>query len=905
MNGVLKSIFDLKYSKFLLFLSGLLLYGRDVRLNGTHVMRISFVFLFLVFLTPLLAEAQGVKGTVIDQDGEPLPYTTIYVKETGSGSVTNLNGHYELRLDAGNYNISFQFLGYKSQQIVVSVGSEMITRDIVLPKQSYTLQAAEIDGGKEDPAYKVMRKAIAKSSYHRQQVDHFTCEVYLKGGGRLVDSPWFLRKTMEKEGLDTSATFVTESVSEITYNRPGDYKERVISVRSTGDDRNTNPMNYINTSLYESTFGGVISPFSPKAFAYYKFKYIRSYSDRGYQINEIQVIPRSRGSDIFRGKVFVVEDLWAIHSANLQIEVQGITIDIHQVFAPIEPNVWMPVSHKYNGHGKIMGFEFEFEYLATVSDYLIKLNPTLSAEDIVLLDEKTEQEAIESRESVPELSGEKSEAEEELMQGGELTRKELRKLMREYEKQERKSTDEPQVVESRQISIDSTAYNNDSTYWAKTRPIVLTEREQRGYTLQDSLAIEQKKRQEGDTLSGKKFNPLDLILGSRYDLGGDNYLQIKNSLLSIRFNTVDGWNFKYGLTYYKRFDKDKRFEISPLFRYAFARERGMGTITSAYKYGSGLKKGSSVQVSGGYYYSQFNANEPIATFTDAISSLFVKNHFMRVYDQKFIEAKLNHRLLHNLYLKPAVNFAERIETFNNTDYVWFDKDKPYSENAPVSIDMPDTHFGRTRAFKTELSLSWKPGARYYKRGETYNAANRPPEINVTYEKAIPGVYESTADYDLVKIEGKYRFDLNLFGNVAIRSEAGMFLNSKNMDFMDYAHFMGNQTVFTRFAQMRGYSIAPYYDFSTHNEYISTYINYEFRRFLLTNIPLLRLMGTKENININHLITPSVNNYTEVSYSIDNLFRFFRIDVTGAFLDGKYEDFRIQIGITTDLISIKP
>ena len=887
-------------------MSGLLLNDRDVRLNGTQDMRISFLFLFLVFLTPLLAEAQGVKGTVIDQDGSPLPYTTIYVKETGSGSVTNQNGSYELRLQPGNYNISFQFLGYKSEQIVVTVGSEMITRDVVLLKQSYTLQAAEIDGGKEDPAYKVMRKAIAKSSYHRQQVDHFTCEVYLKGGGRLIDSPWFLRKVLEKEGMDTSATFVTESVSEITYNRPGEFSERVVSIRTTGDDRNTNPMQYINTSLYEPTFGGVVSPFSPKAFAYYKFKYIRSYSDRGYQINEIQVIPRSRNSDIFEGRVFVVEDLWAIHSADLTIEVQGITVDIHQVFAPIEPNVWMPVSHKYNGHGKIMGFSFEFEYLATVSDYDIKLNPTLSAEDIVLLDEKTEQEAIESRQSVPEITGKKSEAEEKLMQGGELTQKELRQLMREYEKQERKGTDEPQVIESRQISIDSTAYNNDSTFWAERRPVVLTESEQRGYTLQDSLSIEQKKREEGDTLSGKKFRPLDLVWGNRYDLGNDNYLQIKNSLMSIRFNTVDGWNFEYGLTYYKRFDKDKRFEISPLFRYAFARERGMGKITSAYKYGTGLKKGSSIEVSGGYFYSQFNANEPIATFTDAISSLFVENHFMRVYDQKFVEAKWNHRLLHDLYIKPSVNFAERIETFNNTDYVWIDNpDKEYSENAPISIDMPDTHFGRTRAFKTALALNWKPGAKYNKRGDVYSAANAPPEFNLTYEKAIPGVNESTADYDLIKLEGKYRFDLNLLGNISLRSEAGIFANNKNMDFMDYAHFMGNQTVFTRFAQMRGYSIAPYYDYSTHNQYLSTYINYEFRRFLLTNIPLLRMTGTKENININHLITPSVNNYTEVSYSIDNLFRFFRIDVTGAFVDGKYEDFRIQIGITTDLISITP
>ncbi|NEN23155.1 hypothetical protein G3O08_06540 [Cryomorpha ignava] len=866
-----------------------------------------FLFLIPILFIPALAKAQGIRGTVIDQDGEPLPFTTIYVQQTGSGSVTNQIGKYELRLSPGTYSISFQFLGYKSEQISVTVASELLTRDIVLQQQAYSLQAAEIDGGKEDPAYKIMRKAIAKSSYHRQQVNHYTCEVYLKGGGRLVDAPWFLEKTLKKEGLDTSATFVTESVSEITYTRPGDYKERVISIRSTGDDQNTSPMNYINSSLYEPEIAGLISPFSPKAFAYYKFKYVSTFSDRGYQINEIQVIPRSRGEDVFAGKIYVVEDLWAIHSIDLYFVIQGIRIEVNQVFAPIKPSVWMPVSHKYDGTGKILGFTFEFQYLATVSKYDITVNNEL-ADTFTVLDEKTEQEAIESRDSKPETDLEKAKksSEDKLMNGEELTRKELRHLMRQYEKQERQQTDEPAVIQSRDVKIDSTAYGNDSTYWALKRPIPLTVREEKGYDLQDSLAIEQIKREEGDTLNtGKEFKIYDLVWGNRYDLGNDNTLQIKNALASIRFNSVDGWNFKYALSYFKRIDKDRKLEISPVFRYAFARNRGFGTLKSEFSYGKGLMKGSKINVEGGYYYSQFNEREPIATFTDAISSLFVENHFMRVYDKKFIETNWEHRVRHNLKLKPSVIFTERIETFNNTDYVWFDNPKKeYSENAPVSLEMPDTHFGRSRAFKVYLGFTWKPWSRYYKSGETYSKANNPPEINVTYVKAIPGVYESTADYDLAKIEVKYRFDLNLFGKIAVRSEAGKFLRNNTMEFMDYAHFMGNQTIFTRFAQMQGYSIAPYYDYSTNDQYVSTWINYEFRQFLLTNIRVLRLTGVKENININHIITPTVNHYLEVGYSIDNLFRFFRIDVTGAFLDGKYADFRIQLGITTDLISFQ-
>lgn len=862
--------------------------------------------LFCIFLLPVFAEAQGIKGRVIDQDGDPMPFTTIYVTETGSGSVTNEKGIYEIRLAPGTYHINFQFLGYKSDQEVVQISDKMIEKDIILQKQAYLLNQAEVDGGREDPAYKVMRKAIAKSSFHRQQVDHYTCEVYLKGGGRLVNSPWFLRKKLEKEGLDTSATFVTESVSEITYTRPGKYEEKVISIRSTGDDQNTSPMNYINSSLYEPEIAGLISPFSPKAFAYYKFRYIRTFEDRGYQIDEIKVIPRSRGEDVFSGKIFVVEDLWAIHSVDLNLVIQGISVNVSQIFAPITPNVWMPVSHKYDGRGKIYGFEFEFQYLATVSDYHITINPDLS-DSFTVLDEKTEQEEIAARDTVPvkKIEREISESEEKLMKGEELTRKELRKLMHEYEKRERKKTDEPTVIEARKVEIDSTAYQNDSSYWAMRRPIPLTDREEKGYKVQDSLAVEQKKRETGDTLdTGKKFKLYDLVWGNNYNLGNDNYFRIKMNLASIRFNTVDGWNFEYGVSYFKRFDKGKRLEISPVFRYAFARNKAEGKITTEYKYGTGLKTGK-IRLSGGSYYSQFNKNEPIATFTDMISSLFVENHFMRVYDRKFIETGLEHPLRHNLTFAPGISYSQRIETFNNTDQVWFPKkDHDYPENAPISIELPDSHFGTSKAFKARLELIYKPWARYYKTDDKYSKANIPPTITAKYEKAIPGVFESDADYDLATLEIQYRFDLNLFGNVSLRTEGGKFFRNNTMDFMDYTHFMGNQTIFTRFAQMRGYSIAPYYDFSTNDEYLSTYINYEFRQFLFTNIRLLRLTGVKENININHLITPSVKNYTEVSYSIDNLFRFFRIDFTGAFLDGKYYDFRIQLGITTDLVSFK-
>lgn len=859
-----------------------------------------YILIVLGLCMAASAIAQGVRGRVIDQDGTPLSFTTIFIPETGSGSVTNINGTYEIKLPPGSYTLNYQYLGFGSTAKKVTVADDWITLDVVLNKLAYTLEAAEIDGGTEDPAYKIMRKAIAKSSFHRRQVDKYTCTVYLKGGGRLVDYPWFMRKVLEDEGIDTAATFVQESVTEVTYERPAKYTENVISIRSSGDDQNTSPMNYINGSFYQDRVGGIVSPLSRKAFGYYRFKYISTFADGEYSINKIQVIPRVDDEEFLSGYLYIVEDLWSIHSVDFKVHPQGINIDVRQNYAPVKPDVWMPVSHHFEGSGKMFGFEFTFEYLATVSKYVVEINPDLDLE-FEVLDTKTEQEeiAIAERKEKPA-----NDTEEKLLKGEEVSTKELRKLMRDYAKEERKARDEPTVVSERKVEIDTLAYKQDSLYWQDVRPIPLTLSEEKGYALQDSLAEAYAKEAEGDTLSGKsQFQIQDLVLGSGYSLGKDKYLRIYNPLLSIRFNTVDGWNGEYHLSYYQRFKNKNWLEITPLFRYAVSRDKGFGKLSTGYTYGQGLKQGR-VGLSGGAYYSQYNSQEAITPFVNTISSLISEQNFMKVYDRNFLEATWKHNISTKWKVTAAVEYSNRTETRNTTSQVWFNNEnRAYKSNRPESIELTNTAFGQSDAFKIHLSATWLPFAYAYKRDERYYRVDKQPTVSLRFEKAIPGILDATMDYDRLTLEVKHSMVLGLLGTLNLRTEGGKFLSNHRIDFMDYAHFMGNQTIFTRFDQMLGYSLAPYHLFSTNDEYLSTYANLELRRFLFSQIPKLRLTGLTENINVNHLITPSVNHYTEVGYSISNIFRLFRVDVTGAFIDGQYEDFRIQIGITSSLFSL--
>ncbi|MEO5976071.1 MAG: DUF5686 family protein, partial [Chryseolinea sp.] len=248
------------------------------------VLLISCVTILTCFVTSSLATEfiGGVRGSVKNEKGEPMPYTTIFVKQIGSGTVANSDGSYEMSLAPGTYEISFQFLGYETAVLKVEITDAFKETDIVLKEQPKLLEAVIINSNAEDPAYTIMRKAIAKAKYHQQQIDRYTARVYMKGTGQLKDYPWLAKKAIEKEGIKKGEVFVTESISEITYTRPRKFEEKVISIRSDGKDNNTNPNQYIFGSFYEPEIAETISPLSPKAFSYYKFEYLGTFKDRNY-----------------------------------------------------------------------------------------------------------------------------------------------------------------------------------------------------------------------------------------------------------------------------------------------------------------------------------------------------------------------------------------------------------------------------------------------------------------------------------------------------------------------------------------------------------------------------------------------------------------------------------------------
>lgn len=116
-----------------------------------------YKFLMLTFfftVSTLSLYAQGVKGTIKNAvTNQGIPGTSVVVEGRSSGTATDNNGNYTLRLPEGSYRIKISSVGYETSTVSVSVsGTELISQDITLKESSSTLQEIAVIGSRSATA---------------------------------------------------------------------------------------------------------------------------------------------------------------------------------------------------------------------------------------------------------------------------------------------------------------------------------------------------------------------------------------------------------------------------------------------------------------------------------------------------------------------------------------------------------------------------------------------------------------------------------------------------------------------------------------------------------------------------------------------------------------------------------
>ena len=110
-------------------------------------MKIIFSLLASLTVTVAMAQEITVSGTVIDSsDGEPVPYASVHLEGTMTGTSTDGDGNYSLRLPHGG-NLVFSSIGYIT--VKEAVNGTMVLNIVLEPDtdQIYIADRAQIRAG--------------------------------------------------------------------------------------------------------------------------------------------------------------------------------------------------------------------------------------------------------------------------------------------------------------------------------------------------------------------------------------------------------------------------------------------------------------------------------------------------------------------------------------------------------------------------------------------------------------------------------------------------------------------------------------------------------------------------------------------------------------------------------------
>jgi hypothetical protein len=277
------------------------------------------------------------------------------------------------------------------------------------------------------------------------------------------------------------------------------------------------------------------------------------------------------------------------------------------------------------------------------------------------------------------------------------------------------------------------------------------------------------------------------------------------------------------------------------------------------------KKLSILEVSGGKQLAQFNPENPISPLVNTIYSLLDKRNYMKVYSKDFLKLWWRHELVNGIMLYSSAEFSER-SALRNADFSsWVNRSYNYSSNNPLHETNDSFAFSRNRKAEIMLNVRFRIGQRYITRPNMkMTMGSKFPEITIGWKKAIAGIAESAIDYDLGTISLSDRLDMKRIGRGIYLARAGKFFNSRRMEFMDYKHFTGNQTIFSDF-DLQKFQLLDYYAYSTNKWFVEAWYNHNFAGFIVNKLPLLRRFKLDEIASFRYCYTEQLSHYTEFSF----------------------------------------
>ena len=309
------------------------------------------ILAILLLLSTLVLDAQKVtrvRGLITDATtGEPLPYVSIVFPGTQIGTMSDLQGHFNIEASGSYSNLSFQMLGYETYILNIRAGGMTSNAVVKMNPDTYGIEGVIVKPRRRrdrvyrrrgNPAVELIKNVIAhKEENHPHSTPGYSVETYDKlimsldqfnvdfDSSRVWSKLPFLEKyidTAQFKGNPVLTVSLRENIGKTWYQGDARRTRTYIShQRRMGLDEVLNSGNYAvniktifaDSDIYDDNMEVLINRFvsplsSSLATSYYKYYISDTLMVDGTQCIDLTFVPFNSESFSFTGHLYIVND---------------------------------------------------------------------------------------------------------------------------------------------------------------------------------------------------------------------------------------------------------------------------------------------------------------------------------------------------------------------------------------------------------------------------------------------------------------------------------------------------------------------------------------------------------------------------------------------------------------------
>lgn len=775
---------------------------------------ITIVFL-IIFCTKI--NAQGLSGFIQNDNNEPIPFSSVFIKQLGTGTSSDANGQYFINLPNGIYDVIFSSIGYTTESFEVIIGDKDIEqKNVWLKVSNKELDEVIVSATRKDPAYEIIQKVIANKKKYLSQLSSSRSHIYVKATeivNQKAKQSKIISELAEDEpfgDLFANEKRKNENVSMIemdivlNYQYPNNYKEERTAVKSFGkkmglyiprfDESDFNFYRNI-IELKGLTEAPIISPISRTSILSYKYKLENIDTINRKVVYKIKVIPRKSGNSTCKGYLYINDSIWNINKLDLSFNKGGLRFydefRLKQNYLQINDTLWLPDRQEFIYKTK-QGKSKTFEGNTVMHHSDFQVNYSFS-------------ENFFNNEIA-------------------ITKKE--------------------------------AYKKDSSYWNSSRPEPLTHVEQKMVLYRDSIHDAQNTTHYKDSIE-TKFNKVSVGEFLLHDMGFRDHRKKRQYTISSILNTtgfevIGGYRVVPYLNYFKKWENGQFIWTRGALSLGVQNKDLQGSGNIWYLYNP--MRNASIRVSLARRFESINPNDAY------LNQLKRSNYFLN--DRLIV----NHRteIFNGFYFRAGFNYANR-QSVNNLNSKTIIGDIIEDE---IPLDFADY-----TALVTQLRFSYTPKQRFMTEPTRKVVLGSDfPTFIINYDKGWNGPFTSSIDFDKIEFRIRQKMTIGMLGNSQYEMQVGKFVNTQNLRFIDQKRFRQSDPYLysdplTSFQLLDTALVATQPYFEVHHIH-------HFNGALVNNIPLIKKIRLRVVAGAGFLWVKESNyRHTEFFAGMERVFKF--------------------------------